>query len=193
MFATKEKVKALEPGITGSNRQAENTLDVVVDGVNSRIASYLNRNLLQTEATETIDITTQMSRLITLHNYPAQSISSLVVNGNTLTSDDYDLNKSTGQLYLKCGLYPQFGGISVTYTGGMAATEELLRSSYADITYEANKQALFEFRRMKTIEAKSKDLGGDRSGSQEEYREFDFVPSLIKVLDRYKADNCNVF
>ena len=193
MFATVEAVKTIGSNFDGANASTDGKLSMIVSGVNNRIQSYLSRTLVSAETTEVFDLTARSNGVFLLKSFPIDSVTSVTVNGDAVDSDDYEYNSATGMLRLKHGYFQQLGGLVVVYTGGMASSEVNLRASYPDIVYEANKQSLFEFNRMRNIESKSKDVGGSRAQTTEQYREFDLQPSLLAVLNRYGGKNAFVF
>ncbi len=79
---------------------------------------------------------------------------------------------------LRGELYYGPGMLIVEYIGGMATDTAEFCEKYEDIAYEADKQVVFEFRRMKTITEKSVSAGGATTS----FETFDVRPSFLKAL-----------
>lgn len=149
MFATVNQVKIID----GSIRVADNdvSLSAIVDGVNAKVADYLDRHLLIDDYTDIFNVYPTRTATYKLKGYPVVSVASVMLDNEELSVDLYRVNNRMGTVEL---LVPAPYGVSqvtIEYTGGMAVDETALRALYPAIVYETCLQALFEFKRNQKI------------------------------------------
>lgn len=107
-------------------------LEVLADGVEARIEEYLGSLIILADRTETYRVKRQ-TKLIPLNAVPIDSVSSVLLDGVVVSSDDYYIDTYGIQLEysVSSGLF------SVTYIGGYRAAPEWLRRALnMQIVYE---------------------------------------------------------
>lgn len=172
MFATAQAVTIL------SGVKADEEIEAIVAGVNSKIERRLSRVMLTSEITDRFDVSHSSRNLFYLAGYPVKSVEAVKVLGKPVA--EYRIDLERGRLTVG-GFLPQgINVVEVDYLGGMADTAEELREKYPELTYEANKQVVFEYKRMKNIASKSSALS---EAVTEVFETFEMRKELIAAID----------
>lgn len=170
-------------GITAATD--DDLIGELVTGVSQQFESETGRTLAQVTAVETIYRAPQQSPILVLDEWPNATLV-VTENGNALVLDtDYEL-RDTRRLVRISGTsdinWASHGKISVTAHEGYAAIP-------ADLGLAAREQTLFVFqqtgpggKRAGTV-SKSSPTGGN-----EAFAEYDFLPTVQRVLRRYTRD-----
>lgn len=126
-FADLKKLMDLE----NSNISDYPDLELIADSVHANLENWAGRKLdLSASKTETGIL--YNSKFISLTNLPISSITSVTVDGNTLTSDDYDQNDYGITLKLA-----RSGAWSVVSVGGFTLIpDDIYRAELYQIAYE---------------------------------------------------------
>lgn len=110
-------------------------VSAVIDECSQLIASHLNRVLAQEVFRETLRHTVGEDCIV-LSRYPVVSISSIVDNGTTLTTDDYEVDKTIGVIWRLSGdsviNWPK-GKVVINFTSGYVLPGETGRNLPFDI------------------------------------------------------------
>jgi uncharacterized phiE125 gp8 family phage protein len=115
-LTTVEAVNA-ELSLDAADNSAQTSL---IEQASSAIADYCGRVF----AVETVEQTTDIDRatgVLLLERYPVRSVASIVFDGETLTTDDYEIDRARGLLYRRHNgkrAHWHCGRIVITYTGG---------------------------------------------------------------------------
>lgn len=172
MFATADAVTIL------SGIQADEEITAIVAGVNSKIERRLSRVMLTCETTDRFDVSHSSRDLFYLSAYPVEMVSDVRVLGESIT--DYRLDKQLGRLTIGGHLPEGIDVVEIDYIGGMADTAEALRAKLPELTYEANKQVVFEYKRMKNIASESSALS---EAVTEVFEPFEMRLELIAAIN----------
>lgn len=109
---------ALAPGLAALSAA---TLANVLAAASDAVRTYCRRDFAQVARDETLD--GDGSDSLTLDHFPVASIATLSVERQgtfeVVPADEYRLKKSTGQVRMQAGHFPEgWGNIRVIYTGG---------------------------------------------------------------------------
>lgn len=181
MFTTIELVKDLDGGF--KTDKSDKTLQLIVDGVNSKIIDLLSRHLIVGDYTDNFDIQPTTSITYSLKGYPVESVSEVRVDGEVLSDNYYRVNLKTGTLQML--IEPPFGVsmLEVDYRGGMAANETELRENFNTIVYEATLQALFEFKRREKLTSSSISM---EKGASQSFIPFEIRKEARRAIRPYR-------
>lgn len=124
-------------GLTEDTIDAYPDLKVIRESVTTAIETYLGRSLESTSRTETIYVGEILKAMVSLKAIPVASVTSVAVDTDdideTLTSDDYRVTRYGVKLYSPV----KNGTVTVTYTGGISATTDVLkRAALLQTIYE---------------------------------------------------------
>lgn len=181
MFATVNNVKKLNGSFqTSQNDQA---LGEVVNGVNAKILSYLDRELIIGDYTDTYDVLPTKTVTYTLRAYPVISVTEVRLDGEVIPDDYYTINKKTGRIQMKFEQALGVGILEVDYNGGLAVDEASVRAALPDASYSANMQVIFEFQRKDGLVSNSKQISG---GGSETYQKYGILPEVMRALRKYR-------
>ena len=172
MFASAQAVTIL------SGVKADEEIEAIVAGVNSKIERRLSRVVLTSEITDRFDVSHSSRKLFYLSAYPVEMVSDVRVSGESIT--DYKVDYRRGRLTVGVSLPQGIDVVEIDYVGGMADTPEKLREKYPELTYEANKQVVFEYKRMKNIASKSSALS---EAVTEVFEPFEMRKELVAAID----------
>jgi hypothetical protein len=115
----------------------DETVEVLIASGSAAVETYLQRVLARETGiqTERIDAYTSRGNRIFLERTPVVSIASIVEDGTTLDTDDYEVDLQTGELRrLVDDVYGSWTGkVVITYTGGYLLPEEENANLPADI------------------------------------------------------------
>jgi len=122
-----DTVKA-ELGISGSSEDAN--IAAWIGQASSAIAAYCNRTLAMETVSETFrfELCEPRADCLLLSRYPVQNIVSITEDGTALTSDDFEVDPDTGELFRLSSDYPRdWCGrtIVVQYVGGYELLPDL--------------------------------------------------------------------
>jgi len=99
----------------------DSLLESLLDSFNDVIEDYLGVTCINTEYTETYD--GDGTDTLFLKHYPIASVSSLSVDDETVSSDDYSIYKEEGFIRLDSSIFTKDNqNVSITYTAGHGAT-----------------------------------------------------------------------
>lgn len=192
---TIDRVKALLD-ISSSNYDA--VLTTMVAAASRRIENYIDRPLEQTARTQEYPIRPRQD-VIFLRAYPVTAISSIKIaldwdfsSATTVDTNDFTFDADTGMVHLSFFPILNYNGnnqaaapnvIQVAYTGGFATSTANLISSYPDIAYAADIQAVAMWRRRDAPQGASMNIGGSSLAYEGALR---LIPDVVEALTPYK-------
>lgn len=185
-LTTLERLKAY---LEGGYEAKLPLLNGLLASVSAKVEKYLDRTALVAAYTETFSIEPGTS-FIRLKAYPVTSVTYVSndvtrVHDSTgyLDSDDYYVDLTRGTIEIDYGLDGGPGALKVSYTGGMAATDEAFAAAYPDIANAVEIQTIHEFRARDSLAPTSFAALGISSSVSSQIALLDEV---TRVLDEHR-------
>ena len=88
-------------GIDASDTSQDNVLNLALNAAWSYIKNYCNRDFIAQDYTETQYFNLSQRDFVVLRHYPVNSVTSLKIDGVTISSDYYELDSESGIITLK--------------------------------------------------------------------------------------------
>jgi hypothetical protein len=163
-------------------------LGMRIASVSKAVERFLERNGRLIEVKERVATETPTRNGLKgfrVAGYPIASVASLTVYNESIAEEDYTVDKSFGNVYLRntvMQIQPLFENcIRLTYTGGMALDTEDFIANFPDIESAVLMQINFELQRYKTIANKTISNGASSSTMNH----YGLMEELVRILESY--------
>ena len=168
-------------GISGTSD--DTLLTELINSVSAQIQAWLRRGIVQGTATEKLDGAGQYH--LVLGHYPVVSVTSVVLDGQTLTSSDYEVELLRGEL-----LYTPGGDglekwpvgrriVEVTYSYGYSSVPE-------DLIHAATLQVAYQYKRSAAAGGRLGERQTVVGGEVAQYLVDAWFPDAIEILRRHR-------
>lgn len=165
-------------------------LQAIALGVSARVESYLGRAIESTERTAYIDVD-KGQKLFPLKAFPVSAVTGVWNDfdrswSTEIDSDLYTFLGDWGELIID--QYILVAGakrLKVTYTGGLAATQSALQTSYPDIEMAARIQGAFVYEKRQKLGLGAEAVAGSSVRFQVKYK---LLPDVMDTLDQYRRE-----
>jgi len=157
-------------------------IEFLVNSASEAIQDFCNRTFPVSSFSETLD--GQGSDLITISQYPIQSVEELSLGGKQLTEQDFYIRKEEGAIFLKNGYRTPRGRgtVQLTYTAG-----------YTDIPFALRQACLYQFQYFYSNYGESGSLGvtsrgkmGETERKDPSLKEFGIIAEVYGLIKRFK-------
>jgi hypothetical protein len=120
---------------TGNTSSDNSVTFSLIDAASSSVSDYCGRVFGKEIVAQTIEVTRSAACLI-LARYPVASITSVTIDGEAITADQYEIDRHKGLIYRLCSGRRQpwpCGRVVITYAGGYVLPGETDRNLPARI------------------------------------------------------------
>lgn len=167
-------------------------LNAIIGAVSAGIEQMLRRGMESMSRTEYFDVWSGQQRF-QLYGYPVAASPALqafndvdrafaTAMGSTL----YAIQVERGLLIFdRTYVTEGFRVLKVTYTGGMAATEDALATAFPDVEYAARLQVIHEFRRRDALGWNALAVGGVSVGME---GPMEWLPRVKELLQPHRRE-----
>lgn len=187
LITTKDNIKKL----LGITNDTDNDLLLVsiALAVSAHIEKYLRRQIESKERTRFFDVESRQS-VFSLDAYPVSACAvyndydRLFSSNTVVPSSDYSVAAETGLLVVdKFTLTAGPQMLKVVYTGGLAASQQTLESSYPDIEQAARIQGAYWFQNRNKLGIVGEGMAG---ASITHYQKFELLPTVKEILQPHR-------
>lgn len=184
LITTRDNIKDLI-GVTSSDDNI--IIASIALAVSAAIESYLMRKIELVERTEYYDVNDGQTMFF-VNAYPITTIAIYNDYARTfstaISSDNYSILGNSGRIVVdKQSLTSGYNALKVVYTGGLAASQSALQSSYPDIEMAARIQGGLWYNARKRLGLSSESIQG---GGQTTYKKLTLDPTVKESLETYR-------
>jgi len=184
LITTRDNIKSL---IGLSSSDDDIILASIALAVSAVIERYLIRSIELVERTEYFDVSDGQTMFF-VDAYPITQIAVYNDYGRdfstAISSDNYTILGTNGRVVIdKQSLTSGYSALKIVYTGGLAASQTNLQSSYPDLEMAARIQGGIWYNARKRLGLSSESIQG---GGQTSYKKLVLDPTVKESLEMYR-------